>query len=105
VILLKKRQLTQRWRLYVVLVVCSTLPLVLFLYAADRFLRSVTTKNLLQQTGPAADLAANVIEQGMADAKASLGSLAADPGLLDAWNHGDMPRVAAYLRTAHELKP
>jgi len=43
----------------------------------------------LQKTGPAADLAANVIEERMTDAKSTLESLAADPGLLDAWNHGD----------------
>jgi len=94
----------KRWRLYVTLIVCSTLPLLLFLYAADRFLRITFTKNLLQQTGPAADVAAFVIEERMTDAKSSLESLAADPAVLDAWSHPDMARLAAQLRMAHELK-
>ena len=100
----KKRRFIKRWRLYVTLIVCSVLPLLLFLYAADRFVRTAFTKSLLQQTGPAADLAAIVIEGRMTDAKASLESLAADPAVLDAWSRGDTARLAAHLRVAHELK-
>jgi PAS domain S-box-containing protein len=100
----RKRHSIKRWRLYGTLVVCSILPLLLFLYAADRTLRSLTTKNLLQQTGPASDLAATVIEERMTDAKTSLESLAATPAVLDAWTRGDVPRLASYLRMAHELK-
>lgn len=94
-----------RWRLYVSLVVCSALPLILFIYAADRSLRRTSIKNLLQQTGPAADLAAGAIEERLTYAKASLASLAADPALLDAWSHNDRDRLKAYLSTAHGLKP
>ncbi len=83
---------------------CSVLPLLLFVYAADRFLRAAFTKSLLQQTGPAADLAAFVIEERMADAKSSLESVAADPVLLDTWSRGDTARLTAQLRMAHELK-
>jgi PAS domain S-box-containing protein len=84
--------------------VCSSLPLLLFLYAADRFLRKAIITDLLQKTGPAADLAALVIEERMTDAKASLESLAADPAVLDAWSRGDTARLSANLRVAHELK-
>jgi PAS domain S-box-containing protein len=93
-----------RWRLYVSLVVCSALPLLLFVYAADRSLRRTSIKNLLQQTGPAADLAAGAIEERLTYAKASLASLAADPALSDAWSRNDRDGLKAYLRTAHELK-
>ena len=96
---------TNRWRLYAVLVVCSVLPLVLFLYSADRFLRTTTTKNLLQQTGLASDLAANAIEQRMTQARASLESLAADPAVLEASTRHDMPRLTADLRMAREMRP
>ncbi|HEX4605270.1 MAG TPA: hypothetical protein VH724_14815, partial [Candidatus Angelobacter sp.] len=58
----------------------------------------------MQQTGPASDLAATVIEERMTDAKTSLESLAATPAVLDAWTRGDVPRLASYLRMAHELK-
>jgi hypothetical protein len=94
----------RRWRLYGILVVCSVLPLILFLYSADRLLRSITTKSLLERTGPAADLAALVIEERMADAKASLESLSATPAVLDTWNRGDMKLLTAQLRMAHGLK-
>jgi PAS domain S-box-containing protein len=95
---------TKRWRLYVTLVVCSALPLVLFLYTADRWLRKAYTHNLLQVTGPAAGQAADALTQPLANAKGSLEALAADPALRDAWKHHDTPRLIAILRTAHELK-
>jgi PAS domain S-box-containing protein len=100
----KNGRSTRRWRLYGILVVCSVLPLILFLYSADRLLRSITTKNLLERTGPAANLAALVIEERMTDAKASLESLSATPAVLDAWNRGDMKLLTAQLRMAHGLK-
>lgn|GEM_PF-5575440 len=96
---------SNRWRLYATLVVCSVLPLLLFLYAADRFLRTTTTKNLLQQTGLASDLAANAVEQRMTQTRASLESLAADPLIIEAVGHRDMAHLSAYLRMAHELRP
>lgn len=96
---------SNRWRLYTVLVVCSVLPLVLFLYSADRFLRNSTTKNLLQQTSLASDLAANAIEQRMTQVRTSLESLAADPAVLEAWTRHDMPRLTTYLRMAREMRP
>jgi PAS domain S-box-containing protein len=99
-----KRAFSKRWRLYITLVLCSVLPLVLFLYAGDRLLRRLTIKNLLQQSGPAADLAAKVIEERLADARASLESLATDPGIAGAWTQADVPRLVARLQEAHELK-
>lgn len=96
---------SNRWRLYAVLVFCSVLPLVLFLYSADRFLRNTTTKNLLQQTGLASDLAANAIDQRMTQARTSLESLAADPAVLEVWGRHDMPNLKAYLLMAHESHP
>jgi PAS domain S-box-containing protein len=104
VIFPNNRHSTARWRLYASLVVCSVLPLLLFVYAADRSLRRTSIKNLLQQTGPAADLAAGAIEERLASAKTSLAALAADPALFHASSRNDRDRLTAYLRTAHELK-
>lgn len=94
----------KRWRLYAILVVFSVLPFVLFLYAADRSLHRTTTNNLLQQTGPAAELAVHVITERTSDAKSSLESLADNPDLLQALNHNDISRVTGILRMAHGLK-
>jgi PAS domain S-box-containing protein len=76
----------------------------LFLYAADRFLHRATTNSLLQQTGPAAELAASVITERMADARTAVEALANDSTLLHAWERNDITRLAAMLQMAHELR-
>jgi len=92
-----------RW-LYAAVVLCSVLPLALFLYAGDRLIRRTAINNLLQQSGAAADLAGKVIEERLMDAQGSLRSFAADPGLYDAWTRTDLPATVARLQEAHELK-
>src|SRR5437588_3518949 len=92
------------WRLYIAVLLCSVLPLVLFVYAGHRLIRSLTVKNLLQQTGQAADLAARVIEEKLKDSQTSLQALAQDPSLATAWISGDLPKTTARLQEAHELK-
>lgn len=54
----------RRWRLYAALVLISVLPLLLFLYAADRFRRKTTHQQRSEQSGPAADLAADTVGRG-----------------------------------------
>jgi PAS domain S-box-containing protein len=100
----QERRSPKRWRLYAILAACSVLPFLLFLYAADRFLHRATTNNVLQQTGPAAELAANVITERMADARAALEGLAEDPALLHAWEGNDVIRLTAMLQMAHDLR-
>jgi PAS domain S-box-containing protein len=80
------------------------LPLLLFLYASHRLIRTLNINSLLQRTGSAADLAAKVIEQNLADTQASLQSLAQDPSLIDAWSKRDLPRITIRLQEAHEVK-
>jgi signal transduction histidine kinase len=92
------------WRLYIAVLLCSVLPLVLFVYAGHRVIRSLTIKSLLQQTGQAANLAATVIEDKLKDSQASLQSLAQDPSLTDTWISGNLPKITARLQEAHELK-
>src|SRR5258708_36660326 len=93
----------KRWRLYTILMVCTVLPLLLFLYAADLVVRKTTTSTILKATGPAAELAANAITDRMSDAKSSLESLASDPSLLDAWSHHDTHRLVSTLRMSRGL--
>ncbi len=92
------------WRLYITVLLCSALPLVLFVYAGHRLIRKLEINNLLQLTGPAADLAATVIEDKFKDSQASLQALAQDPSLVSAWTSGDLPKIKARLQEAHELK-
>lgn len=99
-----KPRASRPWKLYIAVLLCSVLPLVLFVYAGHRLIRSLTIKSLLQQTGPAANLAATVIEEKLKDSQASLQALAQDPSLTHAWISGDLPKIAARLQEAHELK-
>lgn len=98
------RKFTRGWRLYAILIVCTTLPFLLFLYAADRSVRVSAAATLLRRTGPATDLAASVMEERLGDARASLETLAADPAILSAWTSGNPGRLAELLRVAHAGK-
>jgi hypothetical protein len=89
---------SKRWRLYLVLVLGSILPLLLFLYASHRLLRKLMINNVLGQSELAADTAGKVIEGRLQDARLAVGSLAADPDTVDLWMHSDIPRLTARLR-------
>jgi PAS domain S-box-containing protein len=97
-------RLLRRWYLPAMWILCSALPLLLFLYSADRMLRRTVAGSLLQQGGPAADLAAKIIEERAADARAFLQAIVANPDMDDAWQQLDINRLAAHLRQAHELR-
>ncbi|HEV3038327.1 MAG TPA: ATP-binding protein [Candidatus Angelobacter sp.] len=90
------------WRLHIAVILCSVLPLLLFLYAGHQFIRRFTVNSLLQQT--ATDLAAKVIEQNLTDTQASLQSLAQDSSMIDDWTKMDLPRIMIRLQDAHALK-
>ncbi len=92
------------WRLYLAVLLCSVLPLVLFVYAGHRLIRKLEVNNLLRLTGPAADLAAKVIEEKFKDSQASLQALAQDPSLTSAWARDDLPKITARLQEARDLK-
>src|SRR5436309_14857989 len=96
---------TGRWRLYLTLVFLSILPLVLFLYAADRLLESAATKDLLVKSGAAADFSVKAINKKINEAKEPLEALRDDLDVVDAWGRGDAQKLAIYLRQARELEP
>jgi PAS domain S-box-containing protein len=95
---------SRRWRLYLVLVLGSILPLLLFLYASHKLLRKLTINTTLAQSERAADTAGRVIEGRLADARSATESLAADPVTVDVWTHHDIQRLNARLRAGHELE-
>ncbi len=92
-----------RW-LYVAVVLCSVLPLALFLYAGDRLIRKLYINNLLQQIGSAANVAAKVIDERFVDAQASMQSFAADPEIYNTQASATLPGTMSRLQEAHELK-
>ena len=96
----RRRWISTRWRLYLTLVLLSILPLVLFLYAADRLLESAATKDLLVKSGAAADFSVKAINKKMNEAKGPLEALRDDPDMVDAWDRGDAQKLTVYLRQA-----
>jgi PAS domain S-box-containing protein len=95
---------SKRWRLYLVLVLGSILPLLLFLYASHRLLRKIMINSVLGQSEMAAETAGKVIEGRLQDARLAVESLAADPVTVDLWLHRDIPNLTARLRAAHDLE-
>lgn len=99
----------QRWvtgsafKVYVVLVLFATIPLLAFLYSADRFLRSSTERRLNQQGGEVADLVVNLFAQQFGEGKDLLRSVAVRSSLVAAWKRGDMEEVTRHLQQTHEL--
>jgi len=93
-----------RWRLYLVLVFASVLPLVLFLYTADRMLRTATARDLVRNSQNAADLTSNVLEEKLNDAKTDIEAIASRPGVLEAWRRGDLQTIQQELQDARALR-
>lgn len=88
-----------------VLVLLSIIPLILFLYSADRLLRVSTTRRLDQQTIEVAKLVSGVLEGQFSDAQRILGSFAARPTLISAVKRGDAKEITDILKEAHILSP
>src|SRR5205807_10626120 len=84
-----KRTATTRWRLYAALVVFAMLPLVLFLYVADWYLRRDFIRGLPPQTQRAAEIVGKLLDDKFTDVKSSLEAIAANPATFDAWDRGN----------------
>ena len=96
---------TSNTKLYFVLVFVSIIPLILFLYSADRLLRTTTLRRLDQQTVEAANLVHGVFEQQFAGAQKMLEAFATRPSLVAAIEKHDTAKVNSILQQAHELFP
>src|SRR5579872_6948321 len=80
-------------RLYATLVLFSVLPLLLFFYVADRWLRSASMKSLTTQSQMVSDFTAKIIEGKFADTKASMGYVASGKHLLEAYDRNDIQEM------------
>src|SRR6267378_3955873 len=94
----------RRWRLSLALALGSILPLLLFLYAGHKLGRKIEINNVLVQSQQAADTAGRVIEGRLTAARSAVESFAADPVTVDVWVRGDIQRLTARLREAHDLE-
>lgn len=96
---------TSSKKIYVALVLFSIIPLVLFLYSADRLLRASTVRRLDQQTGEFANLVTGVFERQFGDGQNLLVSFAVRPDLVSGVKSGNMAEVTRILKQAQELAP
>ena len=98
------RRSSTRWRLYVVLTLCSILPLLLFLYAADRLLRRNFTKSVLQQSRQAATMTGELLEDRLTKVKDALEAMARNPVTRDAWTRGDLRTLSHQLEQSYTAR-
>src|SRR5437763_3010784 len=99
-----KRTATTRWRLYAALVVFAMLPLVLFLYVADWYLRRDFIRGLPPQTQRAAEIVGKLLDDKLTDVKSSLEAIAANPATFDAWDRGNSRILLSQLQEASRLR-
>src|SRR5581483_628765 len=95
----------RRWRIYAALVLLAVLPLLLFLYSADRFLRKYTNDSLTRQSHVAGDAVARILLEYLASGEAFLSSVAAEPGFNVAAGRGDTKAMSGSLGQACRLQP
>jgi len=93
-----------RWHVYGLLVLLSVVPLLLFLYSADRLLRGYTTTTLSRQSRVANDLVARLLEEHLGDGEGFVSNVAREPELVGAWRGGDGAAMARFLRQACGLQ-
>src|SRR5579859_867032 len=93
-----------RGRLYTVLVLGSAIPLLLFLYTADRMIRTSQTRALAQQSRMAGDQTALIVERRLARQAALVRTVAANPAIISAVARDDRYAAAARLHDVQELR-
>lgn len=100
---LTERRETPRWRSYLVLALCSVLPLLLFLYAADRLLKRNATQTLFQQSEKAASDTGSLLEEKLGETQSILRAIAANPTGREAWAKGNLQALSGELQEAYDL--
>lgn len=92
-----------RLRIYAVLVLFSVIPLTLFLYSADRYLRKATIRQIAKQSTEASDLAAGRFEERFSAATTLLESFATRPSIVQACATNRYDQVSGELKQAHSM--
>ncbi len=93
-----------RIRLYTVLLLLFLLPLLSFLYSADRVLRDYTRKRTADQLQQATRLIGRMVEGKLQNPAEQLRLIGARKAILDAWLRGDAAAMDRALQLAHSVQ-
>lgn len=93
-----------RLRTYLVIVLLSVVPLALFLYSSDRFLRRDTTKRIGQQSVDAVSLVADRFDERFTTAAMLLESFATRPSLVAACATSTVEQAGPGLRQVQDME-
>lgn len=92
-----------RLRTYAVLVLFAIVPLALFLFSADQFLRRDTTRKVTQQSVEATNLVAERFEERFTSATTLVGSFATRPSLVQAYKANNFEEIDQQLEQGRKL--
>jgi PAS domain S-box-containing protein len=92
-----------RTRIYVIVVLVSIIPLALFLFSADWFLRRDTSRRIAQQSIDATKLVAERFEERFTTATTLAESFATRPSLIQAYEKRNIGEVERQLEQAQKL--
>ncbi|MCU1286059.1 MAG: sensory transduction histidine kinase [Acidobacteriales bacterium] len=93
------------FRIYLVTLALSALPLALFVFSAHQLLVHQVSSKIETQGIQSGNLIGNLIEQHMAESKLLLQSFATRPDLLNSFETQNFHKVTEHLQQAHELRP
>ena len=94
-----------RWRLYLLFLVLSILPIASFSYSIGHLLRSRIEAQSATESQQIARVSATLVEEHFRQSSAFLESVAHRPSLIQAWKKEDLDVVARQLKEANELRP
>ena len=95
----------KRWRIYLLCLLLTALPIGLFAYASSRMLRTQAEKQSLEESAQIAHISASLVEEHFRQSTAFLESYANGATLRNAWSRRDWPAVTRALQQAHGLRP
>jgi PAS domain S-box-containing protein len=95
----------RRWRIYLMCLLLTVLPVGLFAYSSIRVLRRQSQNESFAESAQIARLSANLVAEHFRQSSAFLEAFAIDETLRRACIHQDFEAVTRQLRQAHALRP
>ena len=94
----------KHWRIYLLCLLLTGLPIGLFAYASSRMLQIQAEKQSLAESSQIAHISASLVGEHFRQSTAFLEGFAGDQSLQNAWSRRDWTAVNRSLAQAHELR-
>ena len=94
----------KRWRIYVLCLLVTAMPIGLFALAASYMLRNQVEKHSLEESSQIARISASLVAEHFRQSTAFLEAFAGEESLQSAWSRRDWPALTRLLQQAHGLR-